>query len=179
MTRLLTSVLVLSVSATPPLTVDAARAADGTQISKSAVTAVPCGSLRPFLPVLKEWVRREITCDPTDDNVSRVQVDYERGISGISIEIIDSARSASVQAPLVDMIKSKQTELRPDGYTRPTTIDGFPGIEEWTSDANNGEVHLLVGARYMVKVRGDSVPDMDTIRSATMQIGLQRLAALQ
>lgn len=149
------------------------------QAGRATVTAVPCGSLRPFLPVLKDWVRGDITCDPTEDNVSRVQVDYERGIGGLSVEIIDSAQNANVQAPLTDLIKSKHTELRSDGYTRPTTIEGFPGIEEWTSEARNGEVHLLIGSRYMVKVRGDSVPDMDTIRWATSQIELRKLAALK
>jgi hypothetical protein len=176
--QLVTSLLLISVVTLPSFRLDAAPEAGGHQ-SRSAATAVPCGSLSSFLPALKDWVRGDIQCNPTRDHVSRVQVDYERGISGLSIELIDSAHSANVQAPLAELIKAKHSELRPDGYTRPTTVEGFPGIEEWTPEAGNGEIHLLVGDRYMVKVRGDSVPDVDTIRSATMQIALRRLAALR
>lgn len=159
--------------------------ANGSQPSSSAgqsgsIALVPAPRLKPFLPDLTGWKKGNVN-EETDasEHVSRVQVDYEKGVSGLSIELMDSSKNPNVMAPMTDMLKANQTETRSDGFTRPATIDGFPGIEEWTSGVNNGTVHVLVADRYMVKVTGDSVENLDTIVNAARAMKLANLAALK
>jgi hypothetical protein len=145
-----------------------------------SVTLVPAARLKPFLPDLPGWKKGAVKEETdTSEKVSRVQVDYEKGVSGLSIELMDSTKNPYVLAPMTDLIKANQTETRSDGFARPTMIDGFPGIEEWTSGVNNGTIHVLVAQRYMVKVTGDSVENLATITSAAKAIGLAKLATLR
>ena len=158
----------------------AATQAGATAGQAGSVTLVPAARLKPFLPELPGWSKGAVKEETdTSEHVSRVQVDYEKGVSGLSVEIMDSTKNPYVMAPMTDLIKANQTEGRADGFTRPATVDGFPGIEEWTDTVNNGTVHGLVAQRYMVKVTGDSVESVATITSAARAIGLARLAALR
>jgi len=61
---------------------------------------------------------------------------------------------------------------------RHTTINGFPGYEEWTAEAGNGEVHVLVAGRFMVKVTA-ATSDLAALQKAAQSIPMQKLAAIK
>jgi hypothetical protein len=166
------SALVLLVNAT-------AVAASG---QASAPRTVPHETLKAFLPTLPGWTRGEIHGETSNDmgiSISRVQADYEKSGSTLSFEIMDSSAFPAITAPFLIAAKSGMVEQTADGYTKGVMVSGFPAIETWTPSAKNGELGLLVAGRYLVKVNGNSVPDIETIRSAINAVDLKKLAAVK
>ncbi len=145
----------------------------------SGLTLVPHTTLETFLPALRDWTRAYQPRGDTDraESFSRTQVDYERGPSGLSVEIQDAMKNQNVIGPLVAMLAS-DAAAQQEGKTR-TTVGGFPGVQEWTAEARNGEVVVLLADRFTVRVVGSTVPDLDTIRWAVEQVELKKLAGLR
>jgi hypothetical protein len=148
--------------------------------AQQAVTVIPCERLRAFLPNLPGWARETTPQCETDttESVSRVQVDYEKGISGMSVEIMDSSKNPNVQGPFTAMMQSTAADAAAQGWVK-TKIKDFPAVEEWTQESGHGEISVLVEDRFMVRLVGDSVPDIATVRQATEAIDLKGLASLQ
>ena len=91
----------------------------------------------------------------------------------------DSSLNQMLTSAFLMGAKAGVVEKTADGYTKGTTVAGFPAVESWTPAAKNGELGLLVGGRYLVKVNGSTVPDVETIRKAVEAIDLKKLAALK
>lgn len=148
----------------------------------SNVKVVPFESLLPFLPDMPGWTKGEPKGE-TDNamgiNVSRVQVDYDKGESTMSFEIMDSSMNPAILTPFTMAAKAGLEERTAEGYTKSTMVAGYPAVEEWTPEAKNGSVGLLVGGRYLVKVTGSTVADVETIRKAVQAVDLRKLAALK
>jgi hypothetical protein len=148
----------------------------------STVKVVPHEKLLEFLPTLPGWTRGEPrgTTD-TDEAVSRVQVDYnqDQGIGGLSIEIMDTTMNADILGPLTEFLKANRTETVELGTKKVTTVAGYPGTEEWTPEAGNGVVGILVANRFVVTVTGNSVGDVGVIRKVFDAIDVKKLAALK
>jgi hypothetical protein len=167
-------------SRTPAAAEEAMKAAASGQTA--APRTVSHETLKTFLPALPGWTRGEIQGETSNDmgiSISRVQVNYDKGEANLSYEIMDSSLNAAITAPFLMAAKAGMTEQTADGYTRGLMVSGFPAIETWTPAAKNGELGLLVGGRYLVKVTGNSVPDIDTIRNAVAAVDLKRLATLK
>jgi hypothetical protein len=147
-------------------------------VSTTKATVVPHESLQALLPDLAGWTRGEPRGE-TDrsESVSRVTVNYDKGESTISIEFMDSSRNEQMLAPLRGILASPAPS--PGTTVGTSTIGGFPAAEEWTAEAKNGSIHVLVADRFMVAVTGSTVPDLATIRAALDAIDLQKLAALK
>jgi hypothetical protein len=145
----------------------------------SGLTLVPHTTLETFLPALKDWTRAYQPRGDTDttESFSRIQVDYERGVGGLSVEIQDSMKNPNILGPLVAMLAS-DAAAQQEGMAR-TTVGGFPGVQEWTPEPRNGEVVVLLADRFTVRVVGSTVPDLATIRWAVEQVELKKLAGLR
>ena len=61
---------------------------------------------------------------------------------------------------------------------RHITVNEFPGYEEWTAEAGNGEVHVLVAGRFQVKVTARTT-DLATMENAARLIPMQKLATIK
>jgi hypothetical protein len=148
----------------------------------STVEVVPHEKLLELLPMLPGWTRGEPrgTTD-TDEAVSRVQVDYnqDQGIGGLAIEIMDTTMNADILGPLTEFLKANRTETVELGTKKVTTVVGYPGTEEWTPEAGNGVVSVLVAGRFVVGVTGNSVGDVSVIRKVFDSIDLKKLAGLK
>ena len=158
----------------PPATSQAPAASSGS----GGVTVVPHTALEALLPDLPGWTRGTPKSE-TDraENVSRVTVDYDQPGSTISIEIMDTSRNEHLIGAARSAIASPVAS--PGTTVGTTTIKGFPASEEWTAEAKNGVVQVLVADRFTVAVTGSSVADLATIRAVASAIDLQKLAALK
>jgi hypothetical protein len=145
-----------------------------------SVTVVPHESLEALLPTLPGWTRGEPKSE-TDrtENVSRVTVNYDQPGTGagISIELMDTSRNENMVAAARSAVTSPVPS--PGTTVAATTLGGFPASEEWTAEAKNGVVNVLVADRFTVAVTGSSVADLATIRAVASAIDLQKLAALK
>lgn len=139
---------------------------------------VPGQRLESFYPAMPGWVRETPQSETDiDESVSRTTVDFERGVSTISVELMDSCRNPDVLALILEALK--QLPPATSGTVlRHLTVNSFPGYEEWTDSAGNGEVHVLVAGRFVVKVTA-SRTDRATLQSAAQSIPMQKLAAIK
>ncbi len=134
--------------------------------------------LEKFYPVMPGWDRGKPKSETdTQESVSRTTVDFDRQVSTISVEIMDSCRNPDVLLLMMETLKQLPPATR-GTVVRHVTINGFPGYEEWTAEAGNGEVHVLVGGRFMVKVTAGTT-DLPTLQNAARLIPMQKLAAMK
>jgi len=156
------------------LALAAATRSDAAQACKP----VPGTSLEKFYPVMPGWTRG-MPQSETDqaESVSRTTVDFERKTETISVELMDSCRSADVLQLLRETLKTLPPATR--GTTqRHTTVNGFPAYEEFTAESGHGEIHVLVADRFMVKVTAES-SDLRTLQNAAQLVPMSALAALK
>jgi len=133
-------------------------------------------TLETFYPPMPGWKRGTPKSETdTQEMVSRTTVDFDRGVSTISVELMDSCRNPNVLMMMNESLK-QLPPATPGTVVRHTTINGFPGFEEWTAAPGNGEIHILVAGRFMVKVTA-ATSDLGTLQQATVSIPMQKLAA--
>lgn len=145
----------------------------------AGLTLVPHPTLETFLPALPGWTFEYQPRGDTDtaEGYARVQVNYMRGESGMSIEIVDTMKNPNILDPLPATLAS-DAAAQQAGLTR-TTVGGFLGVEEWTPEPRNGEVTVLVADRFVAKAVGSTVPDLATIRAAVAAVDLKKLAGVR
>jgi hypothetical protein len=141
-----------------------------------ACQPVPGTTLEQFYPVMPGWTRGKPTSE-TDpqESVSRTTVNYERKTETISVELMDSCRSPDVLRMIRETLK-QLPPATPGTTQRHTTVNGYPAYEEFTAESGHGELHVLVGDRFMVKVTVET-SDLPTLQNAARQIPMQKLAA--
>ena len=152
----------------------AAVDAGATVTPQAKAPVVPHEKLEALLPALAGWTRGRVSAETDrEESVSRVTVDYDRGPSTLSVELMDSSLNEYVLALIKEAIAGKNPELTP------TKVAGFPAAEQWIGEARRGAVHILVAGRFMVVVTGSTVSGLAEIRAAATAIDLQKLAALK
>lgn len=151
----------------------------------SSAKVVPHETLLEFLPNLTGWSQERAPQGETDttEGVSRVQVTYAQqgGIGGISIEIMDTSGNNNILGPLREFIKANRTERSGGGAieTTPVQVLGFPGQQEWTPEAKNGTLSVLVADRFTVGITGNSLANADVMKTTAEAIDLKKLASLK
>ncbi len=151
-----------------------ALAADAAQACKP----VPGTNLEKFYPVMPGWTRG-VPQSETDqaESVSRTTVDFDRNTATISVELMDSCRSADVLQLLRETLETLPPAT-PGTTQRHTIVNGFPAYEEFTAESGHGEIHVLVADRFMVKVTAES-SDLRTLQNAAQLVPMSALAALK
>jgi hypothetical protein len=106
--------------------------------------------------------------------VSRTTVDFDRKEETISVEIMDSCGNADVLMLMRQTLRTLPPATA--GTTqRHTTVNGYPAYEEFTAESGQGELHVLVADRFMVKVTvGTS--NLLTMQNAARLIPMSTLA---
>jgi len=161
--------------------VAALNAAEKKKSASAGGGVVPFEKLIVLLPDMAGWKRQE----PRGETVrgkppmTRVTADYDKGEGTLSFEMMDLVGSKEMLAQAREHTKPGFSEKRSDGYTKAITVRDFPGTEEWTPQAKNGFISVIVADRFAVKVTGSYVPDVATIRAAVEAIDLAALAALK
>ena len=139
---------------------------------------VPGQKLEAFYPVMPGWERGAPRSETdAEESVSRTTVNFDRNVSRISVELMDSCRNPDVLALLMESLKQLPPATT-GTVVRNITVNGFPGYEEWTAGAGNGEVHVLVAGRFQVKVTARTT-DLATMENAARLIPMQKLATIK
>ena len=163
----------------------AASGSSGASASNS-LKVIPHERLLEILPALEGWTKAREPQGSTDneEKVSRVQVDYEPTgpdkASQIGIEIMDTTKNPNILAPLTDFIrKNREEKLAGVGTTTPIEVAGFKGMQEWTPEAKNGTLSLLVADRYTVGITANSISGPEVMRKVAEAMDLRKLASLK
>jgi len=64
------------------------------------------------------------------------------------------------------------------GYEKTSTVGGRKLHEKWNKDGKHGEVHLVVGNRFMVEIDARGV-EMADIKSLISKIDVAKLEAMK
>jgi hypothetical protein len=166
-------------------TASTAATAGSAASSPSAAMVVSHETLAALLPTIPGFMRESDVKGTTDreEKVSRVQLDYIQeggGTAGLSVEMMDVAMNNVMLAPIKELLKIQGARDGAAGTTeKVVTISGYPAVEEWTAQANNGSVTVLLADRFVVKVTGSTVASVDVIHKAIEAIDLKKIASLK
>jgi len=151
------------------------------QMAQGSATPVPFEALVALLPELPGWTRSE----PRGENISRpvayarAEARYSASEGRVRLEIVDTALSQLLIAPVSMFFAEGYAERSTDVFKRAATVRGHPGSEEWNARTRRGEVMVLVARRYLVKAAGDDVAGIDVVRRAVEAVDLGNLATLK
>lgn len=67
----------------------------------------------------------------------------------------------------------------PLGYVKVLKVNGQPGWEEWNAADKTGELHALVGARFLVQLTGREIERTRVLHELAGKIDLQKLGSLK
>lgn len=104
---------------------------------------------------------------------------YTRGDSRIEIELVDSAFSQLLLAPISMFLQSGYSTESTTGYEKSVPLNGHPGWEKWNSESKSGELNALVGKRFLVTIEGSGLDDTNPLKDAAGRIDFNRLASLK
>jgi hypothetical protein len=168
--------------ASPAGSTGAASAGSSPGSGSGSSAAVPHEKLAALFPVISGFKREAEPKGDTDGGISRVQADYQQeggGIGGLSVEMMDVSTNSMMLTAFNEIQRNPRTTKTDIGTQKTTTIAGFPAYEEWTPEAGNGSVGVLVADRFLVTVTGSSVGKVDVIYKAMDAIDLKKIAALK
>jgi hypothetical protein len=150
----------------------------------SSSEVVPYEKLAALFPTIPGFKRESDPKGDTDaaEHVSRAQADYTQeggGMGGLSVEMMDVSTNSVMLTPFKQIQGQSGTHKIGNGTQRSTTVAGFPAYEEWTPEAGNGVVGILIADRFLVTVTGSTVGKVDVIYKAIEAIDLKKIAALK
>jgi X-X-X-Leu-X-X-Gly heptad repeat protein len=151
------------------------------QMAQGTAKPVDFEQLKSALPEVNGWTRTNPRGEQTNMPVaiSRAEARYTKDNSRVELEIVDTALSQLLLAPVSMFLGSGYSERSDDGFKRSAKVGGQPGFEEWNSDDKRGEVTAVVANRFIVKGTGHQVENLDTVRSVVEAVDLGKLGSLK
>lgn len=154
------------------------QAASGSQ---QVAEPVALQDLLQTLPQLDGWEQMKPEGERMTSPVPRtdVKANYIKPDASMDIEIVDSAYHPQLLAPTVVLTAPGYSKESTNGYEKSTTVNGHPGWERWDSEINAGELHALVGKRFLVSIEGDNIESVQVLKDIATKIDFSRLASLK
>jgi hypothetical protein len=151
------------------------------QMAQGSAKPVDFEQLKAVLPEVNGWTMGDARGEQMNMPVaiSRAEAQYRRDTSRVELEIVDSALSQLLLAPMSMFLSSGYSERSDDGFKRATKIGGHPGMEDWNTRTRRGEVTAVVANRFIVKATGHSVESLDQVRSVLDAVDFAKLATLK
>jgi hypothetical protein len=151
------------------------------QMAQGAAKPVDFEQLKAALPEINGWTMSDARGEQVNMPVaiSRAEARYSRDQSRVELEIVDTALSQLLLAPMSMFLASGYSERSDDGFKRAAKIAGQPGMEDWNSQTRRGEVTAVVENRFIVKATGHQVDNIETVRGAVEAVDLAKLASLK
>jgi hypothetical protein len=140
-----------------------------------------------LLPVLPEapngWTADKAegsTEDVGGFKITNVHRDYHKGegdkAPSAAISILDSVTNPDyVTATSANWNKSTET---PEGYSKPTTIDGNPGFEAYDKDQKHASLWVMIANRYFVEIELQNQEPTE-LHAWAKRIDLKKLATIK
>jgi hypothetical protein len=144
-------------------------------------TPVDFEQLQALLPTLEGWMPADARGEqlPMPVMYSRAETIYHKDDSRIELEITDTALHQLLLAPMSMFLASGFSERSSEGFKRSVQIGGQPGLEEWHSGSQRGEVTAVVSNRFIVTARGRDVTDLEAVRKAVEAVDFAKLTTLE
>lgn len=151
------------------------------QMAQGSAKAVDFELLVAELPTLDGWTRSEPRGEQNTAPIamSRAEAVYRKDDSRIEVEIVDTALSQMLLAPISMFTTMGFSERSSEGFKRSTKIGAYPAFEEWNTESKRGEVTAIVGSRYIVTAKGDDLADLDPVKKAVEAVNLSKLAGIK
>jgi hypothetical protein len=151
------------------------------QMAQGTAKPVDFEVLKASLPEVSGWAMSNSRGEQVNMPVaiSRAEARYTKDTSRVELEIVDTALSQLLLAPMSMFLSSGYSERSDDGFKRAAKISGHPGMEDWNARTRRGEITAVVGNRFIVKATGHSVDDLDTVRGVVDAVDFGKLAALK
>lgn len=155
--------------------------ASGGSGGENAADPVPLQDLLETLPLLDGWEQlkpegeRMTSPFPT----ANAKASYIKPDANLDIEVVDSAFNQLLLAPVSVFLSAGYSKESTSGYEKSTTVNGHPGWERWDSEINAGELHALVGKRFLVSIEGDNIENVQVLKDIATKIDFNRLASLK
>ncbi len=150
------------------------------QQTTSQAPAVQYEVLKAIIPAVTGWERGEVSGEQAammGISYSQAKAEYSKGDASINLEIVDTALIQALVMPFTMLASGGMDQRSDDGYRRGVKIGGNPGWEEWKNGNKAGEINVLVGGRFIVKGRGDGLPNMDPVKQVVEAVDMAKLAA--
>ena len=151
------------------------------QMAQGAAKPVDFEQLKSALPEINGWTMSDARGEQVNMPVaiSRAEARYSKDQSRVELEIVDTALSQLLLAPMSMFLASGYSERSDDGFKRAAKIAGQPGMEDWNSRTRRGEVTAVVANRFIVKATGHQVDNIEAVRGAVEAVDLAKLASLK
>jgi hypothetical protein len=151
------------------------------QMAQGSAKPVDFEHLKAALPEISGWEMSDARGEQVNMPVaiSRAEARYSKDQSRVELEIVDTALSQLLLAPMSMFLASGYSERSDDGFKRAAKIGGQPGMEDWNSRTRRGEVTAVVANRFIVKATGHQVEHIDTVRSAVEAVDFAGLSKLK
>lgn len=151
------------------------------QMAQGSAKPVDYELLKGALPQVSGWsmgnARGEQVNMPVA--ISRAEAQYTKDNSRVELEIVDTALSQLLMAPMSMFLAAGYSERSDDGFKRAAKVGGQPGFEEWNAGDKRGEVTAVVANRFIVKGTGHDVANIDAVRGVVESVDLGKLATLK
>jgi hypothetical protein len=147
----------------------------------TGVRMIDFEQLKTFLPVVAGWTQSDARGEQLalPAPCSRSEARYRKDDTHVELEIVDTATSQLLLAPLAMFVAPGFSERTDDGFRRATRVGGQPASEEWAMKTGRAEVIVIAGNRFVVRATGYHVADVDSVRKIVEAVDLPRLAALR
>jgi len=162
----------------------AQQVAPGQQMlgAQTQLKIVDSEELKALLPDVAGYERRKPKSEQMSmgaASFSHVETHYEREDLTITLEIQDTGLSQVLLAPLSIFTAPGFAERSDDGYSKSTTIAGFPGFEKWKKEGKHAEITVIVANRFVVTGKGSEVDSPDVVRKIVEAVNFAKLASLK
>ena len=148
------------------------------QLSQSKVKPLDFEVLKAALPDVAGWTRSNVKGEQVSmgaATTSRAEARYHRDGSEVELEVVDTAFSQLLLAPISMFLTNGYDERSDEGFKRATKVAGQPAFEEWNQRSARGEVTAVVAGRFILHARGHDVKSIDPVRAVVEAVNLKAL----
>lgn len=113
--------------------------------------------------------------------ISQVQAEFgtDDGEKELEVSITDPGSLTGMMGMTYAAWLSAEVERESaDGYEKTTTFNGYKAYERYNKPDKNGELNIIVGNRFIVRLEGSDM-NMDDIRKAANSLDLGKLERLK
>ena len=137
--------------------------------------------LRPLLPIVSGWEKKEVTGMMLAVPLKGAQVSERlvNGDSEVVVDIIDTVFNQSLYEPIAAFLEQNFSATDTDGYKRAMPFQGQPGFQEWSNKDRTGGLTVLVGKRFLVHLQGKRINSIEPLLGIAGQINIAQLAAIK
>lgn len=144
------------------------------------VTLVPFEKLLPFLPPAPAGFTagkgEGEAINTEEDKYAIVSKDYLKDGDDIRVVIMDAGRVKAKYRPILRWVGVVDEDT--NDYTKGVNIDGNPGWEHFDRKFKTGNLHLMIGKRYLLTIHLNHV-DRELMHTVYKSMDIKGLAALK